>query len=42
MTREDYRDYLQDIISAISDIAAFTKDMRYKDFLYDQKTGVLC
>lgn len=38
MTKRDYRDYLQDIISSIVDIAAFTKDMSYKAFLDDQKT----
>lgn len=38
MTKRDYRDYLQDIINSIGDIALFTKDMSYKNFLDDQKT----
>lgn len=38
MTKRDYRDYLQDIVNAIEDVASFTKDMSYRDFLTDQKT----
>ncbi len=36
--KRDYRDYLQDIIDSISDIWAFTRDMRFEAFVQDRKT----
>lgn len=38
MTTREYRDYLQDILEAIQDIADFTKDMSFEAFAGDKKT----
>jgi uncharacterized protein with HEPN domain len=38
MKKRDYRDYLQDIITSIDDIASFTKSMTYGRFARDRKT----
>ena len=38
MTPKDYRDYIQDILDAISDVDDFIGTMRFEDFLKDKKT----
>lgn len=38
MVERDYRDYLQDIIDAISDIGNFIEGMTFDDFKNDRKT----
>lgn len=36
--KRDYRDYLQDILTAIDDSAEFTRDMAFDAFVQDRKT----
>lgn len=36
--RREYRDYLNDISEAITDVASFIEGMNYKEFLLDRKT----
>jgi uncharacterized protein with HEPN domain len=36
--KREYRDYLNDIIEAITDVASFIEGMSYKEFLLDKKT----
>ncbi len=38
MRRRDTRDYLQDIVDAISDAESFTKNLTYDQFVKDRKT----
>ena len=38
MKKRTYRDYLEDISTAIEDIASFIQEMSKKDFLHDRKT----
>jgi uncharacterized protein with HEPN domain len=38
MKTRDYRDYLQDILDAISDIENFLGDLTYNEFIKDRKT----
>ncbi len=38
MKRRDIRDYLQDILEAITDIEDFVANMTYEEFLKDRKT----
>jgi len=37
-TKREYKDFVADVVKACSDIASFTKNMSYKDFVSDQKT----
>jgi uncharacterized protein with HEPN domain len=37
MTR-DYRDYLQDMLTAMDETAEFTRDFPFEEFLRDRKT----
>ena len=36
--KREYRDYLNDIFEAITDVASFIEGMSYKEFLLDRKT----
>jgi uncharacterized protein with HEPN domain len=36
--KREYKDYLNDIFEAITDVASFIKGMSYKEFLLDKKT----
>jgi uncharacterized protein with HEPN domain len=36
--KREYRDYLNDILESISDVALFIEDMSYADFSFDRKT----
>ena len=38
MKKREYRDYLNDIFQAITDVASFIEGMSYKEFLRDRKT----
>jgi len=38
MKRRDYRDYLQDILDSIDDIASFVQGMGFEEFKRDRKT----
>jgi uncharacterized protein with HEPN domain len=38
MKERKYRDYLNDIFQAITDVASFIEGMSYKEFLRDRKT----
>ena len=38
MKKREYRDYLNDIFEAITDVASFIEGMSYKEFLLDRKT----
>lgn len=36
--KREFLDYLDDIINAINKVEAFTKDMKYEEFIEDDKT----
>jgi uncharacterized protein with HEPN domain len=36
--KRDYRDYLQDILTATDDLAEFTRDVVFGAFVQDRKT----
>jgi uncharacterized protein with HEPN domain len=36
--REEFLDYLEDIIEAMNDAMSFVEDMEYEDYLKDRKT----
>jgi uncharacterized protein with HEPN domain len=38
LKRRDYRDYLQDILDAVNDIADFVDKLTYEEFIKDKKT----
>ena len=38
MKKREYRDYLNDILESINDVASFIKSMSYKEFILDKKT----
>ncbi len=37
MTKKDYRDYIEDIITSIDEIAEFIGTMTFDDFINDRK-----
>jgi len=39
MTKKDYRDYIEDIITSIDEIAEFIGTMTFDDFINDRKTS---
>ena len=38
MKRQDFRDYLQDILDSINDADEFVKGMSFEDFINDKKS----
>ncbi len=38
MKKREYRDYIDDILDSIVDIAGFIKDMDFSEFIEDKKT----
>jgi uncharacterized protein with HEPN domain len=36
--KREYGDYVEDIVNSVNKVMKFTKDMRYSDFMKDEKT----